>query len=236
MSDDQTTNDETSTDQTSAETDVTTDTATADTADASGESTTDATDQGSTAPETFSKEYVEKLRREAAGYREKAKTDAAAAAEAARSEVAQQIGKALGLVQDDTPPDPAALVAQAETERNQAIEREQSLKRQLAVLTGSDKHDANTAELLDSNAFGSKLKALDPDADDFASLVDALIKETVDGNPTKFKRVQLAQRTGGGDHSGEGASQLSREQLAALPPAERLKAAKEGRLASLLKN
>lgn len=153
--------------------------------------------------ETFSKEYVEKLRREAASYREKAKTDAAAAAEAAKTELAQSIGKALGLVKDDTPPDPAALVARAEDEKNKAIEREQSLKRQLAVLTGADKHAANTAELLDSNAFGSKLKALNPDADDFATQVDALIKETVDGNPSKYKRVQVAASPGGAQHTGE---------------------------------
>ncbi|MGN7977431.1 hypothetical protein ACTJJ4_07640 [Microbacterium sp. 22195] len=188
------------------------------------------------APETFSREYVEKLRRENAATREKAKTDAAAAADAARSEVAQQIGKALGLVKDDEPVDPDALLKQAQAERQTAIDEANATKRDLAVLRNAEKHDANVEELLESVSFGRKLAALDPTADDFASQVDALIKDTVDGNPTKFKRVQVAQRTGGGDHSGEGASQLSREQLAALPPAERLKAAREGRLSSLLKN
>lgn len=240
MSDDQTTNEDvSSTDQASAETDKGTSTAT--TADASSVSDTSATetstDQASdSAPETFSKEYVEKLRREAAGYREKAKTDAAAAADAARSEITQQLGKALGLVKDDEKADPEALVAQAQADRQAAIDDANATKRDLAVLRNADKHDANTEELLDSSGFLRKLAALDPSDAEFASQVDALIKDTVDGNPAKFKRAQVATSTGGGNHSGEGASQLSREQLAALPPAERLKAAREGRLQSLLKN
>lgn len=154
-------------------------------------------------PETFSREYVEGLRREAAGYREKAKTDAAAAAEAATTDLAQKIGKALGLVKDDEPVDPEALLTQAQADRQAAIDEANATKRDLAVLRHADKHGANTEELLESVSFGRKLAALDPTADDFASQVDALIKDTVDGNPAKFKRVQVASTTGGTQHTGE---------------------------------
>lgn len=154
-------------------------------------------------PETFSREYVEKLRRENAAAREKAKTDAAAAAEAAKTEFAQSIGKALGLIKDDTPADPTALLTQAQQERQAALDEANATKRDLAVLRNADKHDANTDELLDSATFNRKLAALDPSADDFAAQVEALIKDTVDGNPAKFKRVQVAPSPGGTTHTGE---------------------------------
>lgn len=152
----------------------------------------------------YSQSYVEKLRREAATTREKAKTDAAAAAEAAKTELAQSIGKALGLIKDDETPDPDALVAQAQTERQSALEEARATKVELAVLRNADKHDANTEELLDSRDFTRKLKDLDPTAADFTSQVDELIKAAVDSNPGRFKRVQVAGSSGGSDHSGDG--------------------------------
>lgn len=153
--------------------------------------------------EKFDRAYVEKLRRESASYREKAKTDAAAAAESARTELAQSIGKALGLVKDDEPVDPEALLTQAQADRQAAIDEANAARRDLAVLRTADKHDANTEELLDSASFNRKLAALDPTADDFTSQVDELIKTTVDGNPGKFKRVQVAASSGGTQHTGE---------------------------------
>ncbi len=232
MSDDQTTETTETTDTTSAAADTDAQQSTDAQSTETDASTATTTEQSK--PETFSREYVEKLRRENAAAREKAKTEAATAAEAATSALTQSIGKALGLVKDDEKVDPEALIAQAQTERQAAIDEANATRRDLAVLRNAAKHDANTDELLDSATFNRKLAALDPSADDFASQVDALIAETVTGNPTKFKRVQVAASAGGTTHSGEGTSQLSREQLAALPPAERLKAAKEGRLNGLL--
>jgi hypothetical protein len=154
-------------------------------------------------PETFSREYVEKLRRENAAAREKAKTDATAAADKARDELAQSIGKALGLVKDDETVKPEDLLAQAQADRQTAIDEANAGKRDLAVLRNADKHGANTDELLDSAAFNRKLAALDPSADEFASQVDALIKETVDGNPGKFKRVTPPPSPGSSTPTGE---------------------------------
>jgi len=168
-----------------------------------GESASTATGQESATGETFSKAYVEKLRRENAAAREKAKTDAAAAAEAAKTELTQSIGKALGLITDDEQVEPAKLIEQAQADREKALAEAKSTKRDLAVLRNADKHDANTEELLDSRDFAGKLKDLDPDADDFASQVDALIKSAVDSNPARFKRVQVAAAAGGASHTGE---------------------------------
>lgn len=153
--------------------------------------------------ETFSRAYVEKLRRENASAREKAKTDAAAAAEAAKNELAQSIGKALGLVKDDEQVDPAALLTQAQADREAALKEARDTKVQLAVIRTADKHGANTDELLDTASFLKKLSDLDPAADDFASQVDALVKQQVDSNPARFKRVQVAASSGSATHTGE---------------------------------
>src|SRR5690606_25924025 len=107
------------------------------------------------------------------------KTDAAAAAEAAKTELAQSIGKALGLVKDDEPVDPEALLTQAQADRQAAIDEAHATKRELAVLRAAGKHDANAEELAESVTFGRKLAALNPTDDDFSSQVDELIKETV---------------------------------------------------------
>lgn len=184
-----------------------------------------------TKPETFSREYVEQLRTEAADYRKKAQ----AAADTARTEFAQEIGKAIGLVKDDKPADPATLLAQVEADRASALEDAAATKRELAVVRSAEKHDAKVDELLDSRDFSKKLAGLDPTADDFATQVETLIKATVDGNPVKFKRVQMPAGTGHQEPTGEGAgAQLTREQFAALSPEERLKAHREGRITGLL--
>lgn len=165
-----------------------------------------ATGQESGQTETFDRAYVEKLRKENAATREKATKAAEEAAEKARTELTQTLGKALGLIKDDETADPEKIVQQAQAEREQAIAEAKSTKVELAVLRNADKHDANTDELLDSRDFAKKLKDLDPDADDFASQVDDLIKSAVEANPSRFKRVQVAAAAGGSTHSGEGNS------------------------------
>lgn len=157
-------------------------------------------------PETFSREYVEKLRRENATARDKAKTDAASAAEAARNELTQSIGKALGLVKDDEPVSVETLTT-AVQERDQTITEKdatiQGLTVKLALVSKAGKLDADLEALLDSRAFATKADKLDPSADDFDAQVESLVKETVASNPGKFKRVQVAAGTGSTTHTGE---------------------------------
>lgn len=136
------------------------------------------------------------LRRENATAFEKAKTDAVAAAEAAASEITQRLGKALGLVKDDELVDPEALLKQAQAERQFAIDEANATKRDLAVLRNADKHDANVEELLESVSFGRKLpRSTRPPTTSHPRWM-RWIKDAVDGNPAKFKRVQVATSTG----------------------------------------
>ncbi len=107
------------------------------------------------------------------------------AAQEARSQLAQEIGKALGLVKGDEQTDPAKLA-------DQLTEREQQLTQhriELAAYRAAGKHGADPDALLDSRGVVTALSNLDPSADDFASQVDAAIKAAVESNP-KLKASQ----------------------------------------------
>lgn len=86
------------------------------------------------------------------------------------------IAKALGLKQDDTPPDPAALAAQVTAEQTRA--REAAV--QLAVYRSAAAAGGNPDALLDSASFLAAVKAVDP-AD--VAAVAAAVKEAVAANP-----------------------------------------------------
>lgn len=104
-----------------------------------------------------------------------AKEAASKATETARAELAQQIGKALGLVEDETV-DPAKLTEQLtakDTEAKQA-------KAELAVFHAAALANADARALLDSRSFMAKVAALDPT--DSAALAVA-ITEAVTANP-----------------------------------------------------
>ena len=152
-------------------------------------------------------------------------TDAAKkAAEDAKNELAQSLGKALGIINDDEPADPEALLQAATAERDQsAQERDEAKEKarlasiELAIFRSAHKHDANVDELLDSRDFASKYAGLDPAADDFASKLDGLITAAVDDNPTKFKNAQVALRSGGDfTHGTGGGNQLPANDIDAL--------------------
>ncbi|MFI6443818.1 hypothetical protein [Kitasatospora sp. NPDC050543] len=134
-------------------------------------------------------------RREAGAARVNAKQQAA---DQARADLAQQIGKALGLVKDDTPPDPAALTAQitAQTGRIGELEKDLRAKQvELAVRSAADKQQAKADALLDSRAFSKALADLDPEATDFTTQLDAAIKKAVDTNPN-FRSAPQGGRSG----------------------------------------
>lgn len=152
-------------------------------------------------------------------------TDAAKkAADDAKNELAQSLGKALGIIQDDAPADPEALLQAATAERDQtAQERDQAKETarlasiELAIYRSANRHDANVDELLDSRDFASKYAGLDPTADDFASKLDELITAKVEENPTKFKNAQVAPRSGGDfSHGTGGGNQLPANDIDAL--------------------
>ncbi|WP_052071026.1 hypothetical protein [Rhodococcoides fascians] len=156
-------------------------------------------------PTTFSLDYVEKLRAENAKHRTSAKTakdeavqakkDADAAAEAARRDFAQNIGKAIGLIEDDKPVDPADLVtaATAKAEQAEALAQSRAAEAraaqvELALYRAADQANADSSALLDSRSFLAEVADLDPSASDFADQVTAAVTAAVDKNP-KFRKA-----------------------------------------------
>jgi hypothetical protein len=150
-------------------------------------------------PEPVAK-VIRDAREEAGKSRTTAKENAA---NQARQELAQEIGKALGLVKDDKPADPAELTRTITTQTTRIGELEstnRTLSIELAAYKAADKHGANPAALLDSRSFLESVKGLDPSASDFTSKLDDAIKTAVDNN-AQLRTGQVPRR-GGGDFTG----------------------------------
>lgn len=108
-----------------------------------------------------------------------AKAQAAAAlaqAETARTEMAQSIGKALGLISNDEPIDPAKLTEELTATKTQARETKLELSIYQAAATVGARADA----LLDSRSFLKSVAALEPT--DSAGIA-AAIAAAVEANP-----------------------------------------------------
>lgn len=118
------------------------------------------------------KAEIESLRKENAKDRTNAK---AQAAEEARKELANTIGKALGLVEDETI-DPAKLtesLTQSQADAKQA-------RVELAVFRNAATAGGDPAALLDSSSFLASLAAVDPSD---SAAVTAAIQSAVTANP-----------------------------------------------------
>jgi hypothetical protein len=130
----------------------------------------------------------------------KARTNAKkTAADEARSEIVKELGKALGLIQDekDTPPDPAALTAQIE----KATAAHRSTALELAVYRGAAKAGVDPDAITDSRAFMASIQDLDPADAGFAKAVTAAMKKAAEDNP-KLKAAGQAPARTSGDFSG----------------------------------
>lgn len=143
---------------------------------------------------------IREAREEAAKSRTTAKQNAA---NEARQQLAQEIGKALGLVKDDKPADPAELtrtITEKTTRIGELETANRALSIELAAYKAADKHGANPAALLDSRSFLKSVEGLDPSEKDFDSKLDDAIKAAVDSNPKL--RTGLAPQRGGGEFAG----------------------------------
>lgn len=173
------------------------------------------------------KAEIEKLRRENASDRTNSKTKAA---DEARKELAQTIGKALGLVTDE-PVDPAELTKQLTATQAQA--KQAALE--LAIFKSAP--DALTAAaLLDSRTFLAKVADLDP-SDDAA--IAAVVVDAVANIPALGKRVPAPNPAQGSSASGASSvAQLSEADVKRLYAEKRYDeietARQEGRLATIL--
>ncbi|MEW2297322.1 hypothetical protein ABZ719_32250 [Streptomyces sp. NPDC006743] len=120
------------------------------------------------------------------------------AADEARTEIAQQIGKALGLVQDDGPPDPAKLTEQVADLSGQL----RAARSELAAYRAAGAEGANASRLLNSRSFVDKLAALDPTADGFAEQLKKAITDEVATDPDLYRAAPAGPPRGGAEFQG----------------------------------
>ncbi|MCY0959607.1 hypothetical protein [Streptomyces sp. H27-H5] len=120
------------------------------------------------------------------------------AADDARAEIAQQIGKALGIVQDDGPPDPAKLTEQVADLSGQL----RAARSELAAYRSAGTEGANASRLLNSRSFVDKLAALDPTAEGFAEQLKKAITDEVATDPDLYRAAPAGPSRGGAEFQG----------------------------------
>lgn len=196
--------------------------------------------EADTAPETFDREYVEKLRKESGNYRTKAKEleDAVAAAKADSDALVQQIGKAFGFVTDDESEqsDANKIVEQLTSERDSLQSRLRNQSERIALTDAAKTHGADTDILIPYLKGTGALDDIDPAADDYADQVSNVVQDAVASNPKLA--AQAADKRSGVDTTNtntETVRKLSREDLSRLASEgkwdEINKAAADGRIA-----
>jgi hypothetical protein len=128
------------------------------------------------------------------------------AADEAVKELTQKLGQALGLVKDETPPDPAKLAEAIAQKETALTERESTIRAkdvELAVWARADKAKAKAGALLDSRSFLRTIAALDPSEKGFTTALDDAIKAAVKENPS-FAAAAPAGKSGGDLSGGTG--------------------------------
>ena len=192
---------------------------------------------------------IRNLRKESANYRTRAKETETKTAEqltakdAEKEELIQQLGKALGLVQEETK-DPEDLVKAAlerenaaKAERDQISEQLNTYKREAAVrnaitsVKGTVDTDLLNALLASDNAFTS----LDISADDYPAQVATMVAEKLDKHPALI--AQAAPKSSGVDTSNTTTNTnklVTREDLKYMSATEINKLAREGQLTHLM--
>jgi hypothetical protein len=172
---------------------------------------------------------IKRLRQENGAARTNAKAQAAADA---KNELAQTIGKALGLVKDE-PIDPAKL-----TESLTASQAEAKQARvELAVFRAASTAGGDPAALLDSTSFLKSLDGVDPS--DTAAVAEAITK-AVEANSrlgaaSSEPRPPAPNPAQGSSASGPGGvAQLTRADLDGMSAQQIEAARKEGRLNDVL--
>lgn len=150
----------------------------------------DAADDISSLP-SWAQKQIRDLRAENAKDRTNAKQTAA---QEARDALAQDIGKALGLVKDDNQtPDPDQLTRQVADA--QAAQKQAAIE--LAIYKTATNHEGDPTALLDSRSFLEKVSNLDPSAEDFQTQIGDAIKQAVTDNPKLKTASQVPGRSGG---------------------------------------
>ncbi|MCB5168004.1 hypothetical protein LG634_24650 [Streptomyces bambusae] len=175
----------------------------------SGQASAQASTQGAPAGEDPAA-TIKRLEKEASDARKEAAKDRTAAkaqaADDAVKALTEKLAKALGLVAEDTPPDPKALaaaIAQKDVTIADQGKELQAKDVELAVWARADKAGARAAALLDSRSFVTALAALDPSAKGFTTALDDAIKAAVKANP-QFASATVASASGSDLSGGTG--------------------------------
>ncbi|GAA0934910.1 hypothetical protein [Nonomuraea longicatena] len=141
----------------------------------------------------------------------------------AQKDLAQQIGKALGLVaEEETPLDPQQVIEKLTAEKDStAKERDAEKDRhrraliELAVHRASTRLGADPDALLDSRSFLRNVRDMDPDGEAFSAALTGAIQKAVEDNP-KFKASGASgppAKSGGEFTGGPGARASDPEQM-----------------------
>lgn len=203
------------------------------------DTTVDTNTDASPTVETFDRDYVEKLRKEAAQYRTKAKEIEESKANELDA-FKQQIGKALGLVEDDTD-DPAKLL-EAATKREQEIAAERDTY--LAQIADYKRNEAlndiaKTAGVGDLTllkgalALNNQYQSLDINADDYQAQVAEIVTQTLTSHPALAQVAHASGIDTSTTNSGA-ARQITAEDLKNMSSREIYEAQKAGKLNHLL--
>jgi hypothetical protein len=180
----------------------------------------------------WAQKQIADLRAEAGKARTTAKQRAA---DEARAELAQQIGRALGLVQDAEPIDPAALTEQLTASQADAL----GARIELSVYRTAQRLGANADALLDSRAFVDSIDSLDVDPTDataFAAAVEERVQAALKANPS-LKAGPSGPPQGAADFTGAGdgsVRQLTEDDLKTMTPEQIVAAQEAGQLRNLL--
>lgn len=170
-------------------------------------------------------DWAQKVITEARAEAGKARTVAKQnAADAARQELAQDIGKALGLVEGDKAPTPEELTAQLRESQGQitsAQEQAAAAAIELHVYKTAARLGADADALLDSRAFCDSIDALDPDQqpEQFNAAVQQAIEAALHRNPSL--RARTAGRSGADLGGGSGDQPHSLDKQIAAATAKR---------------
>lgn len=150
------------------------------TADNGQEPTTDQTTDGTELPD-WVRDKLAKANAEAAKYRTRAK-DAETAKTSELDALKQQLGKALGLVDDDTQ-DPDQLIQAATAERDSMAQKLQEYQQKDAITSAASDKTSDvsllTALLQSDKAFAE----LDTSADDYSAQVADLVEAKITAHP-----------------------------------------------------
>jgi hypothetical protein len=141
-----------------------------------------------------------------------------AAADKAVSELTQQLGKALGLVKDDGPPDAEALTKALADREAKLAAGEAALRAkdiELAVYGRAEKAGAKAGALLDSRSFLKAIADLDPADKGFSKALDDAITAAVKDNPTAYA-IAPAGRSGGEQGGSSGESGVTKQRSGSL--------------------